>query len=84
MPSEPARRPGNPAAVVLDGTGLDTIWMQPLAGWLNVAETTFVLPADDPDADYRVGIFTVAQELPDRSGDTGGGSCSRRHETRFA
>ncbi len=55
---------GNPVAVVLDGTGLDVAWMQQLAAWLNVAETTFVLPAEDPDADYRVRIFTVAEELP--------------------
>jgi len=55
---------GNPVAVVLDGTGLHLAWMQQLAAWLNVAETTFVLPAEDPDADYRVRIFTVAEELP--------------------
>jgi predicted PhzF superfamily epimerase YddE/YHI9 len=55
---------GNPVAVVLDGTGLDVAWMQQLADWLNVAETTFVLAADHPDADYRVRIFTVAEELP--------------------
>jgi PhzF family phenazine biosynthesis protein len=55
---------GNPVAVVLDGTGLDAAWMQKLAAWLNVAETTFVRPAEDPDADYRVRIFTVAGELP--------------------
>jgi PhzF family phenazine biosynthesis protein len=55
---------GNPVAVVLDGAGLDVAWMQQLADWLNVAETTFVLPARDPDADYRVRIFTVAEELP--------------------
>ena len=47
---------GNAVAVVLDGTGLDAAWMQQLAAWLNVAETTFVLPADNPDADYRVRI----------------------------
>jgi PhzF family phenazine biosynthesis protein len=55
---------GNPVAVVLDGTDLDDGWMQQLAVWLNVAETTFVLPTEDPDADYRVRIFTVAGELP--------------------
>jgi PhzF family phenazine biosynthesis protein len=54
---------GNPVAVVLDGTGLDVAWMQQLAVWLNVAETTFVLPTEDPDADYRVRIFTGAEEL---------------------
>jgi PhzF family phenazine biosynthesis protein len=55
---------GNPVAVVLDGDGLSARRMQELATWLNVAETTFVLPARDPDADYRVRIFTVADELP--------------------
>jgi PhzF family phenazine biosynthesis protein len=55
---------GNPVAVVLDGDGLTPRRMQELATWLNVAETTFVLPARDPDADYRVRIFTVAGELP--------------------
>jgi PhzF family phenazine biosynthesis protein len=55
---------GNPVAVVLDGDGLTPRRMQELATWLNVAETTFVLPARDPDADFRVRIFTVAGELP--------------------
>jgi PhzF family phenazine biosynthesis protein len=55
---------GNPVAVVLDGDGLAARRMRELAAWLNVAETTFVLPARDPDADYRVRIFTVAEELP--------------------
>jgi PhzF family phenazine biosynthesis protein len=55
---------GNPVAVVLDGKGLEVAWMQQLSDWLNVAETTFVLPTEDPNADYRVRIFTVAEELP--------------------
>jgi PhzF family phenazine biosynthesis protein len=55
---------GNPVAVVLDGDGLSTMRMQELARWLNVAETAFVLHARDPDADYRVRIFTVAGEVP--------------------
>ncbi|MDP9344404.1 MAG: PhzF family phenazine biosynthesis protein [Actinomycetota bacterium] len=55
---------GNPVAVVLDAEGLTAGRMQELATWLNVAETTFVLPARDPDADYRVRIFTIADELP--------------------
>jgi len=38
--------------------------MQELASWLNVAETTFVLPPMNADADYRVRIFTVTEELP--------------------
>ena len=55
---------GNPVAVVLDGAGLDTEEMQRLAHWTNLSETTFVLPPEDPAADYRVRIFTPAAELP--------------------
>ena len=55
---------GNPVAVVLDGDGIDPIRMQQIASWLNVAETTFVLPATHPEADYRARIFTVTAELP--------------------
>jgi PhzF family phenazine biosynthesis protein len=55
---------GNPVAVVLDGQGLATSQMQALARWANLSETTFVLPATAPGADYRVRIFTPVRELP--------------------
>jgi PhzF family phenazine biosynthesis protein len=55
---------GNPVAVVLDAEGLDDDAMQRLARWTNLSETTFVLPPSNPDADYRVRIFTPAAELP--------------------
>ncbi len=55
---------GNPVAVVLDGAGLSTDAMQRLAHWTNLSETTFVVPTEDPAADYRVRIFTPARELP--------------------
>jgi PhzF family phenazine biosynthesis protein len=55
---------GNPVAVVLDGTGIDDAALQRFASWTNLSETTFVLPAEDPDADYRVRIFTPVHELP--------------------
>jgi PhzF family phenazine biosynthesis protein len=55
---------GNPVAVVLDGEGLSAEEMQRLANWTNLSETTFVLPPTTPDADYRVRIFTTADELP--------------------
>src|SRR4051812_32054266 len=58
--TEPYR--GNPVAVVLDGSGLDTAQMQRFAHWTNLSETTFVLPSER--ADYRVRIFTPTQELP--------------------
>ena len=55
---------GNPVAVVLDGSGLTKDQMQRFAHWMNLAETTFVLPASAPGADYRVRIFTPVSELP--------------------
>ena len=55
---------GNPVAVVLDAAGLDTEQMRRFANWTNLSETTFVLPPEDPAADYRVRIFTPVAELP--------------------
>lgn len=55
---------GNPVAVVLDADALDTAAMQRFAAWINLSETTFVLRPTTPEADYRVRIFTPAQELP--------------------
>ncbi|MDX1621103.1 MAG: PhzF family phenazine biosynthesis protein [Nitriliruptorales bacterium] len=53
---------GNPLAVVHDAEGLDTETMQQITRWLNLSETTFLLPPTD-GADYRVRIFTLAREL---------------------
>ncbi|RLT55214.1 MAG: PhzF family phenazine biosynthesis protein [Chloroflexi bacterium] len=55
---------GNPLAVVLDGNDLSTEEMQGFTRWTNLSEATFVLPAVDPKADYRVRIFTGSGELP--------------------
>ncbi|MGO9078092.1 MAG: PhzF family phenazine biosynthesis protein [Streptosporangiaceae bacterium] len=55
---------GNPVAVVLDSAGLTTGQMQRFAHWMNLSETTFVLPPDEPGADYRVRICTPVAELP--------------------
>jgi PhzF family phenazine biosynthesis protein len=55
---------GNPLAVVLDGDGLSTGDMQRFANWMNLSETTFVLPPSSGQADYRVRIFTPSTELP--------------------
>jgi PhzF family phenazine biosynthesis protein len=55
---------GNPLAVVLDGSGLDDEAMQRFASWTNLSETTFLLPPTQPQADYRVRIFTPGGELP--------------------
>lgn len=55
---------GNPLAVVVDADGMTTDEMQRFTRWMNLSETAFLLPPTDPDADYRVRIFTVARELP--------------------
>lgn len=55
---------GNPVAVVLKADGLSTKQMQQIANWTNLSETTFVVPATDPEADYHVRIFTPNAELP--------------------
>jgi len=55
---------GNPLAVFLDGAGLSDAEMQAIAREMNLSETTFVLPAEVPGADYRVRIFTPTSELP--------------------
>jgi PhzF family phenazine biosynthesis protein len=55
---------GNPLAVVLNGEGLTTEEMQRFANWTNLSETTFLLTPIDPNADYRVRIFTTEAELP--------------------
>lgn len=55
---------GNPLAVVLDGDGISTEEMQRVTRWLNLSETTFLLPPTRRDADYRVRIFTLEREMP--------------------
>jgi PhzF family phenazine biosynthesis protein len=60
----PSRGRGNPLGVVFDAADLDTTSMQAIAAWLNLSETTFVLPPIQAAADYRLRIFTPRQELP--------------------
>ena len=55
---------GNPVAVVLDGSDVDSTEMQALARWTNLSETTFVLPPTQDGADYGLRIFTPGGELP--------------------
>jgi PhzF family phenazine biosynthesis protein len=55
---------GNPVAVILDGEGLEDSVLQTVARWTNLSETTFIVPAQSPDADYRVRILTPSRELP--------------------
>jgi PhzF family phenazine biosynthesis protein len=74
---------GNPVAVVLDGSGLSTEQMQRYAAWTNLSETTFLLPATTPQADYRLRIFTPVLELP-FAGHPTLGSCHAWRATKPA
>jgi PhzF family phenazine biosynthesis protein len=62
FPSSPGG--GNPLGVVLDAPELGPTGMQRIARWLNLVETTFVLPPENSDADYRLRIFTPSAEIP--------------------
>lgn len=55
---------GNSLAVFHDGRGLTTSKMQAIAREMNLSETTFLLPPTAGNADARVRIFTVTEELP--------------------
>ncbi len=55
---------GNPLAVFPDGGGLTTERMQTVAGELNLSETVFVFPPDNPVHTRRLRIFTPGAELP--------------------
>ncbi|MDP1749459.1 MAG: PhzF family phenazine biosynthesis isomerase, partial [Reyranella sp.] len=55
---------GNPLAVVLNAQGLSTERMQAIAAEFNLAETTFVLPPQDPAHTAEVRIFTPKAEMP--------------------
>jgi trans-2,3-dihydro-3-hydroxyanthranilate isomerase len=55
---------GNPLAVVPDARGLTSEQMQSIAAEFNLAETTFVLPPQDPAHTAQVRIFTPRAEVP--------------------
>src|SRR5258708_6491900 len=58
-----AERPltGNPLAVVPQAEALDDLAMQQIAREFNQAETTFLLPARQASADWRVRSFTATR-----------------------
>jgi trans-2,3-dihydro-3-hydroxyanthranilate isomerase len=55
---------GNQLAVVLDAQDIPGAVMQRIAREMNISETTFVLPPDDPAHVARLRIFTPGSELP--------------------
>ena len=54
---------GNPLAVFTDGSQIDASLMQKIAREMNLAETTFVLPSEDPTCAARLRIFTPRKEM---------------------
>jgi PhzF family phenazine biosynthesis protein len=75
---------GNALAVVVDGEDLSEQQMQLFAAWTNLAETTFLLPPDDPAADYKVRIFTPAREMPFAGHPTLGSCAAWLHSSGMA
>jgi trans-2,3-dihydro-3-hydroxyanthranilate isomerase len=74
---------GNPLAVFTDGQGLSTEVMQRLAKEMNLSETTFVLPPEDPANHFKLRIFTPGKELPMAGHPTVGTSFVLARERMF-
>jgi trans-2,3-dihydro-3-hydroxyanthranilate isomerase len=55
---------GNPLAVFPDARGLSDALMQRIAREMNLSETVFVLPPDEPQNTRCLRIFTPKAELP--------------------
>ncbi len=55
---------GNQLAVFPYANGLTAERMQRIAREFNLSETAFVFPPESPEHDFRVRIFTPANELP--------------------
>src|SRR6476660_8215976 len=67
---------GNQLAVLPDAVGISTEGMQKIAREFNFAETTFVLPKNDPANTCRVRIFTPRAELDFAGHPTVGTACA--------
>lgn len=55
---------GNHLGVVLGAESWSGAQMQRFAHWTSLVETTFLLPSQDPQASYRLRIFTPHKEIP--------------------
>jgi len=67
---------GNQLAVLTDARALTTEAMQLITREFNFAESTFILPPDDPAHAAKVRIFTPARELPFAGHPTVGTACA--------
>jgi len=55
---------GNPVAVLPEAQGLTDRELQQIAREMNLSETVYVLPPEDPSAAAKIRIFTPIQEIP--------------------
>ncbi len=75
---------GNPLGVFPDAEGLSDEEMQLIAFELNLSETTFVFPSEDPRANHKVRIFTPVMEVPFAGHPTIGTHYLLAHLGRFS
>ena len=75
---------GNQLAVFLDARGLAADRMQQMAREMNFSESTFILPAERPDTDVRMRIFTPQSELPMAGHPTIGSAFALAHAGTIA
>jgi trans-2,3-dihydro-3-hydroxyanthranilate isomerase len=75
---------GNQLAVFPDGSHLTPEQMQAIAREMNFSESTFVLPAERPDTDVRMRIFTPALEMPMAGHPTIGSTFALAHTGAIA
>ncbi|MCP4492201.1 MAG: PhzF family phenazine biosynthesis protein [Gammaproteobacteria bacterium] len=80
----PIATSGNGLAVVVEGEGLADAQMQTFAAWTNLAETTFIVPAEDERADYKLRIFTTTREMLFAGHPTLGSCAAWLHEGGIA
>lgn len=74
---------GNQLAVFPEAAGLAGATMQQIAREIGFAETTFVTPAERPDTDVRMRIFTPASEMPMAGHPTIGSTFALAREGRI-
>ena len=71
---------GNQLAVFPEPAGLNTEDMQTITREMNFSECTFIYPAERPDTDRRMRIFTPGEELPMAGHPTIGSTLALAHE----
>ncbi|MBI40068.1 MAG: hypothetical protein CMF59_10740 [Leptospiraceae bacterium] len=67
---------GNPLAVFTDARSIPENSYQSIAREMNLSETVFVLPPDDPQCKYRFRIFTPVRELDFAGHPVVGSACA--------